>query len=81
MHKYLKSIGFASLNRKSELNKLLADVRDHYDRKKIIEHEDHHLFAEISKEYGNACGITVCGEYDGDENFQMEYYFPYFLGS
>ena len=81
MHKYLKSIGFTNLDQKSELDKLLADVRDHYDRKKIVENEDHHLFAEISKEYGYDCGITVCGEYDEDENFQMEYYFPYFSGS
>ena len=81
MHKYLKSIGFTNLDKKSELDKLLADVRDHYDRKKIVENEDHHLFAEISKEYGYDCGITVCGEYDEDENFQMEYYFPYFSGS
>ena len=81
MHKYLKSIGFTNLDQKSELDKLLADVRDNYDRKKIVENEDHHLFAEISKEYGYDCGITVCGEYDEDENFQMEYYFPYFSGS
>ncbi|MGO5551038.1 DUF3881 family protein [Lachnospiraceae bacterium LCP19S3_B12] len=81
MHKYLKSIGFTNLDQKSELDKLLADVRDHYDRKKIVENEDHHLFAEISKEYGYDCGVTVCGEYDEDENFQMEYYFPYFSGS
>ena len=81
MHKYLKSIGFTNLDQKSELDKLLADVRDHYDRKKIVENEDHHLFAEISKEYGYDCGITVCGEYDEDDKCQMEYYFPYFSGS
>ena len=81
MHKYLKAIGFSKVNQKSELDKLLADVVENYDRKKVVENEEHHLFAEISKEFGYDCGITVCGEYDENENFQMEYYFPYFEGS
>ena len=81
MHKYLKSVGFSGLDDKSELDKLLADVREHYDRKKVVEMENHHLFAEISKEFGYDCGITICGEYDESDNFQMEYYFPYFAGS
>ena len=49
--------------------------------KKVVEMENHHLFAEISKEFGYDCGITICGEYDESDNFQMEYYFPYFAGS
>ena len=28
MHKYLKSVGFSGLDDKSELDKLLADVRE-----------------------------------------------------
>ena len=81
MHKYLKSVGFSRLEIKSELEKILAEVTEHYDRKKIVENEEGHLFAEISKEFGYDCGITVCGEYDENNVFQMEYYFPYFSGS
>ena len=81
MHKYLKSVGFSGLSQKNELDKLLEDVKEHYDRKKVTETEDHRLFAEISKEFGYDCGITICGEYDEHDNFQMEYYFPYFSGS
>ena len=81
MHKYLKSVGFSNLKRKSDLDKLLADVVDHYDRKKIVENEEGRMFAEISKEFGYDCGITVCGEYDEKNRFRMEYYFPYYAGS
>lgn len=81
MHKYLKSVGFSQLKKKSDLEKILGDVVEHYDRKKIVENEEGHLFAEISKEFGYDCGITVCGEYDEENRFQMEYYFPYFSGS
>ena len=80
MHKYLKSVGFSGLSQKNELDKLLEDVKEHYDRKKVTaETEDHRLFAEISKEFGYDCGITICGEYDEHDNFQMEYYFPVFF--
>ena len=81
MHNYLKSVGFSSLNRKNDLEKILSEVISQYDRKKIVENEEGRLFAEISKEFGYDCGITVCGEYDENNTFHMEYYFPYFSGS
>ncbi len=46
-----------------------------------MENYEGRLFAEISKEFGYDCGITVCGEYDENNTFHMEYYFPYFSGS
>ncbi len=80
MHAYLKSIGFSNIDTTGELQKLLRDVVGNYDRKKIVETEEHHLFAEFSKEYAYDCGITVCGEIDENDRFQMEYYYPYFEG-
>ncbi len=32
MHKYLKSVGFSSLNRKNDLEKILSEVISQYDR-------------------------------------------------
>ena len=81
MHKYLKSVGFSGFRQKRDLDKLLAEVIENYDRKKIVENEEGHMFAEISKEFGYDCGLTVCGEYDEKNVFHMEYYFPYYAGS
>ena len=39
------------------------------------------LFAEFSKNYGYDCGITVCGQYDEEDQFHVEYYFPFFRGT
>ncbi|HIX78041.1 MAG TPA: DUF3881 family protein [Candidatus Fusicatenibacter merdavium] len=80
MHEFLKTVGFSDLKSKKDLDAILRDVLDNYDTKKIVENEKHHSFVEISKEYGYDCGITVCGEYDEDGEFQMEYYHPYFTG-
>lgn len=80
MHSYLRSIGFSKLE-KAELKKILDDVVRNYDEKMVVESQPAHLFAEFSRNYGCDCGITVCGEYDENQNFQMEYYYPFFRGT
>lgn len=81
MHSYLKSIGFSNLEAKKDLDELLKEVLEEYDEKTVVEDRQHHLFAEISKTYGCDYGISICGEYDENNNFHMEYYFPYFRGT
>ncbi len=80
MHKYLRTIGFTQIESRSALEKILLDVENSHDQKKIVESEDHRILAAISKDYGYDCGITVCGEYDSDGRFQREYYYPYYRG-
>lgn len=80
MHAYLKSIGFSELKNSRDMDILIKDVLKDYDTKKVVETEEHHLFAEFSKEYAYDCGITVCGEYDENDEFHMEYCYPYFNG-
>lgn len=81
MHTYLRSVGFSKLKKKAELDKILQDVIDNYDEKTVVEDEEHHLFGCMSKDFGCNIGITVFGEYDDEDNFQMEYYFPYMRGT
>ena len=81
MHSYLKAIGFSDITEKKELDTILQDVIQNYDEKTVVEDRSNHLFTELSKMYGCDFGITVCGEYDEDDQFQMEYYFPYFRGT
>ena len=80
MHSYLKTIGFSSLS-KAELNEILEEVVKNYDEKYVAESHPEHLYAEFSKNYGCDCGITVCGEYDEENQFHMEYYYPFFRGT
>ena len=80
MHSYLRSIGFSELERK-ELDQILKEVITQYDEKTVIENSEGHLFVEVSKIFGCDVGITVCGEYDENNEFEMEYYFPFFRGT
>ncbi len=80
MHKYLKSIGFSQIESHRMLEEILQDVENQFDKKKIVEKDDHRIFAELSKDYGYDAGIAVCGEYDQDGVFHREYYYPYYRG-
>lgn len=81
MHSYLRSIGFRNLKQKQELKLLIDDIINNPDTKKITEDEDGNVFAELSREFGQYIGIAVRGEYVDDTSFQMDYYYPYFVGS
>ena len=81
MHSFLRSIGFSKIKTKKDFDVILNQVMDRYDEKILAESESGQLFAQISKNYGCDMGISVCGEYDENDKFQMEYYFPYFKGT
>ena len=81
MHSFLRSIGFSKIKTKKDFDVILNQVMDRYDEKILAESESGQLFAQISQNYGCDMGISVCGEYDENDEFQMEYYFPYFKGT
>ncbi|MBS6194484.1 MAG: DUF3881 family protein [Clostridiales bacterium] len=81
MHSYLRAIGFSEFENKRKLQAVIEETIRSYDSKIVVEEDGNHLFAEISKSFGFDTGITVCGEFDENNEFQMEYYFPYFHGT
>lgn len=80
MHSYLKTIGFSKL-KKRELDEILKDIVKNYDEKYVAEGQDNGIFVEFSKNFGCDCGISVCGEYEENGEFRMEYYYPFFRGT
>lgn len=80
MHSYLRAVGFSNISKK-DIAEIMKEIIRNYDEKTVVDEDDHRVFAEMSKSFGYDCGITVCGEYDEDDVFQEEYYFPYFRGT
>ncbi|MCF0145357.1 MAG: DUF3881 family protein, partial [Eubacterium sp.] len=81
MHRFLRSVGFSNLTEIEDQDKLLQDVLVNHDAKNVVRMENGQLFAEISREFAPDIGITVCGQYDRENLFRMEYYYPYFRSS
>jgi hypothetical protein len=80
MHKFLRSIGFADI-RKKDLEIILQDVIDRPEIVKISKDSEGNEFAELSRSFAADIGITVRGSYKDDDNFEMDYYYPYGLGT
>ena len=81
MHQYLKAIGFNDLYTKKELKELLKQIETTFTHQTIVSYHSSADYCEFQKEYGQNVGITLCGELDKEENFDADYYFPYFEGS
>ena len=78
MHSYLRAVGFSRITKRSSIRQIITDVVENYDDKTIVKDHPEGVFAEFSKDYGCDCGITVCGQYDENNVFYPDYYFPFF---
>lgn len=97
MHRYLRSIGFSKIENRQQLQSLINEVVEktilHPDKENdkkqkkyvcardIAADEQDRVFAELSLDFVHGAGICVRGEFDEDNSFLYEYYFPYLRGS
>ncbi|MDE7248585.1 MAG: DUF3881 family protein, partial [Lachnospiraceae bacterium] len=83
------SIGFSKLTDRKELQKLLTDVIIEGTERSYTSNGEDVLLAEFGRDFteviegstGNSIGIAVCGEFDNEDKFTYEYYFPYLKGN
>ncbi|MDF2484302.1 MAG: hypothetical protein K0R46_470 [Herbinix sp.] len=76
MHSYLRAIGFSNINSRIDLEQVLNHVLENPRKKRTLQLNDNTSLAEITTEYGDGLGITVRGEFDENNKFHMEHYFP-----
>ncbi len=80
MHKYLRAVGFSSINNKDQIGAMLGEaiMRPTYRAMTTWLQDSDQLFAEYRLEVAEGIGVCVCGEYDENDRFAYEYYYPYF---
>ncbi len=89
MHKYMRAIGFSKLTDRKELQKLVTDVVVEGTHRRYTSNGDETLLAEFCKDFAvntkngvrASIGVAVCGEFDSDDKFTYDYYFPYLKGT
>lgn len=81
MHKFLRSIGFSELNDRKKLTDILTEVVAHSDERAYTTNKDDVLLGEFRKNFASGLGIAVCGEFDDEDKFIYDYYYPYLEGS
>ena len=81
MHKYLRAIGFGKLTDRKELQKLLTDIVVNGKDRAYTSNGEKTLLAEFGMDFAEGMGVAVCGEFDEDDKFTYDYYYPYLRGN
>lgn len=80
MHNFLKAIGFEQMNN-VKLNEILTEIIEQPHSMNVSTDSQKNEFIEFSRDFGKNIGITVCGNYKENGDFQISYYYPYFRGN
>lgn len=81
MHKYLRAIGFSGLKDRKELQSLITDIIIESEERAYTSNGEDTILAEFCKDFSENIGIAVCGEFDSDNKFSYDYYYPYMRGT
>jgi len=83
VHDFLPAIGLEKSASEREVRKMLKGIELDFSQYSRIELDYELDFCELNKEYGDSIGLNVYGliEESVDEEFEKEYYVPYFRGN
>lgn len=79
MHSYLSAIGFSNIT-KEELDRIIYEAIRKPDSHEVAFDSDGNEIVELCLQVCDRTGIAVRGVYDVEDNFKVDYYFPYCLG-
>lgn len=80
MHKYMRAIGFSEYTDRKKLRELLTDVIMNADERAYTMNQEGVLLGEFCRNFAERMGIAVCGEFDEEDRFVYDYYYPYLRG-
>lgn len=81
MHKYMRAIGFSEFADRKRLKELLTSVIIDSTSRAYTTNQDDILLGEFCKDFAEDMGIAVCGEFDDEDKFIYDYYYPYMRGT
>lgn len=81
MHKYMRAIGFSEYSDRKKLKELLTSVITDCTNRTYTTNQEEILLGEFCRDFAENMGVAVCGEFDEDERFIYDYYYPYLRGT
>ncbi|SFC85416.1 DUF3881 family protein [Butyrivibrio sp. YAB3001] len=81
MHKFLRAVGFSKLKDRKELTKLITYSIHNANSRNYATTAEDGMIAEFIKDFADDIGIVICGEFDEEDKFIFEYYYPYLTPS
>lgn len=81
MHKYMRAIGFSKYTDRKKLKELLTEVVMNSDERAYTTNTEDRMLGEFRKYFAVGMGVAVCGDFDEDDRFVYDYYYPYLEGT
>lgn len=80
MHQFLSAIGFSKLNKES-LAELIEEIKERPDYQESAIDIDGTQFVELRYMVADNVGLVLRGQYNEDDEFMLEYYYPSYFGT
>ena len=80
MHQYLRAIGFRKYDRKMFKEVLNRIIKNPDEKFLLGQGGDEDTFVQLESRCAENMGISVCGLYNEQGEFELEYYIPIFEG-
>lgn len=80
MHKYMRAIGFSELTDRREQQKLVTDIIMNAKHRSYTSNGEETILAEFCEDFAENIGVAVCGEFDAEDKFTYDYFYPYLRG-
>lgn len=77
----MRAIGFSELKDRKEQQKLVTSIILNSSIRKYTSGENDTILAEFCEDFAPNIGIAVCGEFDSEDQFTYDYYYPYLKGT
>jgi len=81
LHKFMRAIGFSKLTDRREEQRLITDIIMNATHRSYTSNGEDTILAEFCEDFAQDIGIAVCGEFDADEKFTYDYFYPYLRGT
>lgn len=81
MHKFMRAIGFSKMTDRREEQRLITDIIMNATHRSYTSNGEDTILAEFCEDFAQDIGIAVCGEFDADEKFAYDYFYPYLRGT
>lgn len=77
----MRAIGFSKLTNRCDQQKLVTDIVVNAKHRSYTANGEDTILAEFCEDYAQGFGIAVCGEFDAEDKFTYDYFYPYLRGT
>lgn len=76
----MRAIGFSRLIDRREQQKLITNIILSAKHRSYTSNGEDTILAEFCEDFADNLGVSVCGEFDAEDKFTYDYFYPYLRG-